>query len=91
MFVSVSNLRATVFASNSRVVASVSNSRVAASVFTSDSEYPDSCTLSDVALYYHAKGDEESTWQVSTAVAEDVVQVNKGQTTIQIDDCYDAG
>jgi hypothetical protein len=44
-----------------------------------------------VALYYCVKGDEECAWQVSTAAAEDVIQGNKGQATIQIDDRYDAG
>jgi hypothetical protein len=30
-------------------------------------------------------------WQVSTTAAEDIVQGNKGQATIQTDDRYDAG
>jgi hypothetical protein len=30
-------------------------------------------------------------WQVSTAAAEDVVQGNKGQATIEMDDRYDVG
>jgi hypothetical protein len=67
--------------------ASISNSRAVTSVSTSDLEYP--YTWLDVALCCHAKGDKECTRQVSTAAAKDVIQGNKGQATIQIDDSYD--
>jgi hypothetical protein len=44
-----------------------------------------------MTLYCRAKEDEECLWQVSTTAAEDVVQGNKEQATIQTDDHYDAG
>jgi hypothetical protein len=43
-----------------------------------------------VALCYHAKDDEGNKGE-ATATAEDVIQDNKGQTTIAIDDSYDTG
>jgi hypothetical protein len=44
-----------------------------------------------MTLYYRAKGYKECMLQVSTAAAEDVIQGNNGQATIQIDDQYDTG
>jgi hypothetical protein len=44
-----------------------------------------------MSLYCHDKDDEEYMYQVSTAAAEDVVQGQKGQATIETDNRYDAG